>query len=155
HAGGRACQRRSDVMTLEHNPRLLRSAAGLSVQVNANGSIRRMDHRDIIVNLFPGTEIEGGPTNLYLRRHGTSIASTPLVGPRCPGTVHLGDTGLTVRGEWSGIRFTVELVLAESAPAWFWHVKLENGGTAPAMVDVVYAQDLALADYGAVRMNEY
>src|SRR6185295_15034258 len=51
--------------------------------------------------------------------------------------------------------FTVSLVLASAAPAWFWHVALENADTGPVEVDLVYAQDLALANYGAVRMNEY
>src|SRR6185369_13536445 len=45
--------------------------------------------------------------------------------------------------------------LAADAPAWFWHVTLENAGAAPVTVDLVYAQDLALANYGLVRMNEY
>jgi len=44
--------------------------ADLSIKVNANGSIRLMDHRDI---LFLGTEIEGGPANLHLRRQGAIV----------------------------------------------------------------------------------
>ena len=32
---------------------------------------------------------------------------------------------------------------------------MENKGAAPVVVDLIYAQDLALAHYGAVRMNEY
>src|SRR5262249_22982953 len=62
---------------------------------------------------------------------------------------------LTVRGEWQGIRFTASLVLAASAAAWFWHVALENTGQATATVDLLYAQDVALAHYSAVRLNEY
>ena len=54
------------------------SPSGLQVQVHANGSIRRMDYRDILLNLFLDNEIEGGPSNLYLRRHDISISSTPL-----------------------------------------------------------------------------
>jgi hypothetical protein len=46
------------------------SPSGLAVMVNRNGSLRRIEHRDVVLNTFPGTEIEGGPTNLYLRRHG-------------------------------------------------------------------------------------
>ena len=47
------------------------------------------------------------------------------------------------------------LVLAESAPAWFWHLALENHGDEAETLDLIYVQDLALADYGAVRLNEY
>ena len=46
------------------------SPSGLAVVVNQNGSLRRMEHRDVVFNSFPGTEMEGGPANLYLRRHG-------------------------------------------------------------------------------------
>ena len=58
-------------------------------------------------------------------------------------------------GEWQGIRFAVVLTLADSAPAWFWHVMLENTGPAAVTVDLIHAQDLGLAAYGAVRLNEY
>ena len=142
-------------MTSQVFPARFESPSGLSVQVNANGSIRRIDHRDIIINLFLGSEIEGGPTNIYLRRHGTSIESVPLLGPRSPAVVFVDENGLTVQGEWNDIGFTLSLTLAQSAPAWRWHGTLENTGTAPAVVDLIYAQDLALAHYGAVRMNEY
>ncbi|HEY2387702.1 MAG TPA: hypothetical protein VGK30_12125 [Candidatus Binatia bacterium] len=137
------------------NPVQLRSASGLVVQANRNGSIRRMDHRDVILNMYLGSEIEDPPANLYLRRRGSPIAWTPLLGPHAPGTIHLDESGLVVRGEWQGVRFTLALVLAAAAPAWFWHLALENAGSVPIDVDVVYAQDVALAPYGAIRMNEY
>jgi 1,2-beta-oligoglucan phosphorylase len=131
------------------------SPSGLQVQVHANGSIQRLDHRDILLNLFLGNEIEGGPTNIYLRRRETSIASIPILGPRSPAVFRLDERGLTARGEWQGIRFTASLALAATAAAWFWRVALENTGKAAATVDLLYAQDVALAHYGAVRLNEY
>ena len=106
-------------------PIRLASPAELAVQVNSNGSIRRIDHRDVIVNAFLGNEMEGGPANLFLRRRTDasrshrSIEWTPLLGPRSPGTVRLDEQGLEIEGEWSGLRFRVSLVLAASAPAWF------------------------------------
>ncbi|MFZ0241759.1 MAG: hypothetical protein WAL90_08955, partial [Desulfobacterales bacterium] len=139
----------------ENFPHLLQSPSGLKIEVNANGSIRRMDHGDILLNLFLGTEIEGGPANLYLRRHGTSMEAVPLLGPQSPAAIHLDERGLSAGGQWRGIRFWVALVLAESAPAWFWHLRLENTRPTPEKLDVIYAQDLALAHYGAVRINTY
>jgi cellobiose phosphorylase len=136
-------------------PARFESPSGLSVEVNANGSVRRIDHRDVILNLFLGTEIEGGPANIYLRRHDTSTDSVPLLGPRSPAAVHVDQYGLTVEGEWRRVRFHVALVLAQSATAWLWHVALENAGTSGASVDLIYAQDVALAHYGAARINEY
>src|SRR5262245_60384608 len=104
------------------------SPSGVAVQIDANGSIRRIDRGDVVVNAYLGNELEGGPANLFLRRRGERIEWIPLLGPRSPGTVHLDERGLEVRGEWSGLRFRVSLRLAQAAPAWFWHVSLENGG---------------------------
>jgi cellobiose phosphorylase len=142
-------------MSAAPDPVRVASPSGLTVQVNANGSIRRIDHRDVIVNAFLGTEVEGGPANVYLRRRGARIAWTPLLGPRSPGAVRLDERSLEVTGEWSDLRFRLSLVLATSGPAWFWHVALENAGRAPETIDLLYAQDVALADYGLLRLNEY
>jgi hypothetical protein len=126
------------------------------VEVNANGSMRRIDHRDIFLNLFLGNELEGGPTNIYLRRHGPEIATIPLLGPLSPAVFHLDEQGLIATGEWNGIRITASLRLAASAAAWFWRVTLENTGHAAATVGLIYAQDVALAHYGVGRaLNEY
>jgi cellobiose phosphorylase len=139
-----------------YGPRHLASPSGLVVQVNRNGSVRRIDHRDVTVNTFLGNELEGGAANLYLRRHdGSRVEWTALLGPRSPGHVRMGKNGVEIAGEWSGLRFRVSLVLAASAPAWFWHVVLKNAAGTSCRVDLVYAQDVALANYGAVRLNEY
>ena len=139
-------------MTPHIFPVRFESPSGLCLQVNTNGSIRRFDHRDVILNLFLGSEIEGGPANVYLRRHGTSIECVPLLGPRSRGAVCVDEHGLAVRGEWNGVAFTLSLTLARSAPVWLWRGTLENKGADPVLVDLVYSQDLALAPYGAVRM---
>jgi 1,2-beta-oligoglucan phosphorylase len=136
-------------------PVSLSSTSGLRVQINANGSLRRIDHRDVILNLFPGNEIEGGPTNLYLRRRDGSGDAIPLLGPASGARYRIREDGFAARGTWNAVRYEVSLRLAQDAPAWFWHVTLENTGDAPLTVDLIHAQDLALSDYGAVRQNEY
>ena len=136
-------------------PVRIASASGLSVEMNANGSLRRMDHGDIILNLFPGNEVEGGPANIYLRRLNDSPASTPLLGPGSPAAYQTTERGITATGQWGDLKFRVTLVLAESSPAWFWHVTLENTGAMDLTCDLIHTQDLALAHYGAVRLNEY
>lgn len=141
-------------------PIQLVSPSGLKVQVNANGSIRRMDFGDVLLNLFLGTEVEWGPANLYLRRHGEVIEWIPLLGPKSPSRIAVRPSACPKREVWMlgecwGIYYTVGLVLAESASAWFWHVALENTGDHAETVDLIYAQDLGLADYTLVRSNEY
>ena len=129
------------------HPVALASASGLSVQLNANGSLRRIDHRDVIVNLFPGSEVEGGSTNLYLRRRNGRNDSTPLLGPRCPASYRISDQGFAARGAWGGIRFHVSLRLAHSDPAWFWHVARGFfGWLEPDHPTATSAVDLAFVD---------
>ena len=131
------------------------SSSGLTVRVNTNGSIHRIDHRDVIVNAYLGNEMEGGPANLFLRRRGARIEWTALLGPGSPGVVRLDARSFEVAGEWEALRFQVSLRLATSASAWFWHVTLENADLREVAIDLLYAQDLGLADYGGVRLNEY
>lgn len=141
--------------TPQTGPFALASPSGLRVQFNANGSLRRMEHRDIVLNLFPGNALEAGPANLYLRCRGGDAAFIPLLGPLSPATYTLEDQRFVASGTWQGLRFAAALVLAETAPAWFWQVSLENQGRETVAVDLIHTQDLALAPYGAIRMNEY
>ena len=131
------------------------SPSGMSLELNANGSIRRIDHGDIMLNLFLGNEAEGGPANVYVRLHGQRMQAIPLLGPASPASYQIHERGLLACGQWGGLIFRLKLVLAESAPAWFWHVELENIGANAVTCDLILTQDLALAHYGAVRLNEY
>jgi cellobiose phosphorylase len=135
----------------------LHSRTGMRADINANGSLRHFECDPVSLNLFVGNEMEGGPANLYLRRHGERIEWTPLLGPRSPTRFAADAAGGTLRGAgtWCGIEYSLALVLADSAPAWFWHLRLENTTSRVLQVDLSYAQDLALAPYGAVRLNEY
>ena len=131
------------------------SPNGLSVELNANGSVRRMDCGDIMLNVFLGNEAEGGPVNIYLRRLGETVESIPLLGPGSPASYQTRGRGTVACGSWGALAFRLRLVLAESAPAWFWHVEVENTGTEAVACDLIHTQDLAIAHYGAVRLNEY
>src|SRR5882757_181381 len=105
----------------------LASRAGLSVELNANGAVRRFDCGNVALALFVGNEVEGGPTNVYLRRHvNGAIEWTPLLGPSSPTRFHSQpiDGQLVGMGLWQGIRYSIALVLAQAATAWFWHVQL-------------------------------
>jgi cellobiose phosphorylase len=138
--------------------RRLTSRSGLSVEVTSRGAIRRFDCGSTSLGLFVGNELEGGPANLYLRRHhGGATEFTPLLGPRSPTRFDLrqADSRLIGAGAWHGIDYVIALVLAQDAPAWFWHVRLLNTTPAQHQLDLIYAQDIALAPYGIVRLNEY
>jgi cellobiose phosphorylase len=133
----------------------LSSRSGLRAEINANGSLRRFDCESICLPLFVGNELDGGPTNLYLRQHGSPLAWVALLGPNSPTSFHTASGMLVGTGTWRGINYTIALVLSESSPTWFWHVHLENTNSEAVTVDVTYAQDVALASYGGIRLNEF
>ncbi len=137
------------------NASRISSPSGMSAEINANGSIRRIDHQDIMLNLFPGNEAEGGPTNIYLRHRGNPADSIPLLGPQSPASYQADGRSLSACGTSGDLAFRLRLVLAESEPAWFWHIEVENTGSQAVTCDLIHTQDLALAHYGAVRLNEY
>ncbi len=136
-------------------PIRITSPSGLSVELNANGSIRRMDHGDIMINLFLGNEMDGGLPNLYLRRLGDKVESIPLLGPDSPASYEAELRGFTAHGKWGKIVFRLRFILAESATAWFWHLELENTGTSSITCDLIHTQDIGIAHYGAIRLNEF
>jgi cellobiose phosphorylase len=136
----------------------LASPSGLRVDFNRNGSMRRFDAGGVTLNLFVGSEADGGPANLWLRRLGAGAAeATPLLGPASP-TAFAADPlrrALEGSGETMGLRYRLTFELADTLPAWSWRVAVHNASDAPVDVDVVFAQDLALAPYAALRLNEY
>ena len=117
--------------TLDSTPTRLTSPSGLRAELNLNGSLRRFDCEAIALALFVGNEVEGGPTNVYLRRHTDKIEWIPLLGPFSPTRFHQDPaTGRLIGvGTWSGIDYSLTLSLAQGKPAWFWHVRL--GKTLP------------------------
>jgi cellobiose phosphorylase len=143
------------------SPFRLSSAAGGSVEITTSGSLRRFDFEAVSLLLFIGGELESGPANVYLRRRGAAdgrvVDFTPLLGPASSTQFQLDPdaTRLTGSGSWMGLDYRCSLVLAQRAPVWFWHVSIENRGASAQQLDLTYAHDVALAPYGAVRMNEY
>lgn len=133
-------------------PFRLGSPQGLSVTLNENGSIQCIEHEDVLINLFPGNELEGGPANIYLRVNGVP---TPLLGPRSNSRFTFEQDRFAASGEAAGVRYALTLLLAQQSPAWFWRVSLENMSSEPATIDLIYAQDIGLCSYWSARNNEY
>ncbi len=47
---------------------IITSRSGMRCEINANGSLRRLSCGDIVLNLFPGNEVEGGPASSALAK---------------------------------------------------------------------------------------
>lgn len=136
-------------------PARIESPSGLRLEINANGSLRRIDHGDIMINLFPGNEVEGGLANVFLRILGEEQVLVPLLGPESPAGCRFDDLGLFSSGRVGDVLFRLRLVLSGSATVWFWHVEVENIGNKSINCDLLFTQDTGLAHYGAIRLNEY
>ena len=139
----------------------LTATGGLTAELNGNRSLRRFECGAVSLLLFPGSEMEGGLTNLYLRRHDNRPDEPApwarLLGPGSPtgAGAQLAPGHWRAQGQWQGLEYTLELRLAAAQSAWFWLLTLSNSTPTDATLELSYAQDLALAPYGAARNNEY
>jgi CRISPR-associated protein Csx3 len=141
-------------MTRGHHE--LSSASGLRAVFTEEACLARLDAGDTSLLMYPASAHEAGPANLYLRLlDGDNAAWVPLLGPSSPSVVTWGDHGPVATGEWQGLRYAAGFRLAEGAPAWFWHVGVENTGDTDVVVDLVLTHDPGLAPYGAIRTNEF
>ncbi|HVS06829.1 MAG TPA: hypothetical protein VHK65_11790 [Candidatus Dormibacteraeota bacterium] len=137
-------------------PGSVSSRSGISAHFTSSGNLRRLDAGDRSILLYPADELEAGPANLYLRLRGDhDCEAVALLGPGSPSTVSWGDTGPIISGEWRDLQYSVTFRLADTLAAWFWHISVTSRRAAQSEIDFVYAQDLALAPYAAVRTCEY
>ena len=137
----------------------LANSAGLSLELNRDGGLRRIQFRDDVVNLFMGNGMEPGPANVWLRlRRGDRVEAVPLLGPQSPlrarASRDRGD-GFESQGEWQGFGIALRLVLGEQEATWCWQVRLENRSSRERTVDLLHGQDIGLSSPGAVRLNEH
>ncbi|HKB77246.1 MAG TPA: hypothetical protein VKC58_11670 [Myxococcales bacterium] len=134
----------------------LTNAAGLSLELNPDGGARRIGFGGVAVNLFMGNGMEPSPANVWLRMHrGAKVEAVPLLGPQSPLRRQASAEGFGASGEWQGMHIEIRLALAEDRPTWCWQVRLVNRSHEELRADLIFGQDLALASYGAVRLNEY
>ncbi|HSI99325.1 MAG TPA: cellobiose phosphorylase [Patescibacteria group bacterium] len=133
----------------------LRSPAGVAIEILANGAIFAIRHGGVLVNQVLGSPVEGGLGNLYLRRRTRAgVAAVPLLGPASASRLRTSADAATWEGSFDGVDYACTLRLAPGQPSWFWTVELENRRRGAVSVDAVLAQDLGIADEGAVRASE-
>lgn len=137
----------------------IRNQAGLEVELLSHGALRRLQlDSGLLLNLFPGNELEGGPANIWLRRRDAGSddwRAVALLGPLSPLSVHMADGAFEMRGTWDGLALRLQLRLAADEPTLFWHLQAINDCGTACDIAPVLLQDVGLADYGAVRTNEF
>lgn len=135
----------------------LLSPVGLHAEFNTNGNLRRLMLDKLCVNLFTPNGLEEGSTALVLRcrQGGEVVGALNLMSPSSGAQWRLEGGQWQVRGHWGELRYCAWLQLSASDSVWFWHVAVHNCGTAALTVDMLLLQDVALAPYGTIRVNEY
>src|ERR1700682_4800305 len=85
------------------DPLRLTNAAGLSLELNRDGGVRRIGFGGLAVNLFMGNGMEPSPANVWLRLHrGAKVEAGPLLGPPSPLRGQASAEGFEASGEWQG-----------------------------------------------------
>lgn len=135
----------------------LDNCRGFGFELNDNASVRRIYCDPVVLNLFTGTELDGGLCQFYLRRHqaGQIDATVALLGPASPLAFGHTSSGWCGQGHWQGVAIELQLQLAATDTAWFWHIRLENTRSDAVTLDIIHTQDVGLAHYGTLRLNEY
>ena len=116
-----------------------------------SGDLSEITKHTTMINQLISNPIDGGLNNVYLRVFtGSTIKSYPLIGIKSQSRVSFSDSQVIWKGEVEGVSYQVIFTLTEQ-DIWFWNVKVEGENKE---IDVIYGQDLGLANKGAVRSNE-
>ena len=140
-------------------PRVLTLAGatsqGARAEMLAHGGLKSLACGDVSITLFPAHELEPGAAQVVLRqRQSGRWEPTPLTGPAAPGRRRCVGGRTWLEGCVGDLAYRLEWVPAAQAAAWFWHLELHNQGAHGQMLDVLWLQDVALAPWSAVRLNE-
>ncbi|MFW5437823.1 GH36-type glycosyl hydrolase domain-containing protein [Paenibacillus apiarius] len=104
-----------------------------------------------MINQLMTSPIDGSMNNLYLRIHGEAgIRFFPLLGIHSGSMVSSGGGRIIWEGAAEGVEYRVTFAPAKEG-VWFWDVVMRGDGV---KIDVIYGQDIGIADTGAVRSNE-
>src|SRR5438094_3502896 len=100
-----------------------RSASGMWAGFTSSGTLRRLEIDGLSVLLYPASELEPGPANIYLRVKGTPLDALAILGPQSGAHVQWTPEGPVVSGQWHDLDYRAAFCLAEAVPAWFWQVE--------------------------------
>ncbi len=129
------------------------SESGVHIAIGDNGTVLGIDAQGVHVSLHHGSMLQPIGTNIYLRIRRDETVATPLLGPAsCSRFVNNSGTFIAT-GDWMGISYTCQLVLAPADTTWMWKVALVNHGRNTTTIDLIYVQDIGLTEVGG-ELNE-
>lgn len=115
------------------------------------GDIREIRNKEIMINQMIGDAISGSVNNIYLRVYTENdIKNFKLLGINSDSLFSYNDESVKWEGKEEGISYSVTLTLA-TENTWYYEIVLDGNGET---VDIVYGQDISIADKGGVLANE-
>lgn len=115
------------------------------------GDIFEFNQDGVLINGYQGTMNDGSINNIWLRVYNDDgVHSYPLIGIRSKSKISKGQNSLTYSGTVENVRYEVTFYAAGEG-LWFWNVELTGENK---LVDVVYGQDIGVAQKGSVLSNE-
>lgn len=117
-----------------------------------SGDIFEFTYENFLINQFQGSAKEGSANNIWLRiyQDDGKIKVYPLLGIASGSQMSKGKTTLVYNGKVENISYTVTFYMAAQG-IWLWNVELDGDGQ---IVDLVYGQDIGVADKSAILTNE-
>lgn len=146
-------------MKIFHTDQLIHFVRGnSSYTFLPTGDIYQFTNGSIRLNGFTGTKKEGSVNNIWLRiykKHEADQCQTgpsfyPLLGITSLSHISKNDNSLCFLGSIDDI--TYQVIFRPAADCWFWDISLEGGKG--KTIDLVYGQDLGMAEQNALLENE-
>ena len=127
----------------------------ISVNLNANGDIKRIMAGDIAINQFSVSTLDVPAGGIFLRLGGEVFSL--LGGFAQEFSVDKNGNNIIWRGKAGKVSYKVVMYLTcnneNTKNLWFFEIELKNEGR-PVKFDLIYAQDLGLATEGHISSNE-
>ncbi|SBT11299.1 GH36-type glycosyl hydrolase domain-containing protein [Vibrio celticus] len=128
----------------------------LTLDFSEHNVLHTIKHGTVMLNLYSPSEFESALSNIYLRtHHEDTIEFTPLMHFNKAMRTYRNDDGLVV-WETKTDAFCASVVISFAADSekLYFTTKVDNVSASTLTYDLVFGQDLALADEGAVKSNE-
>ena len=118
-----------------------------------SGDLFEITHGQAMINQIRGNLVDGSMNNIYLRIYdeAENINSVkPMIGIQSGSRFFHGNSQVQWIGASGNVAYKVTFTLA-SEGIWFWKVEVDAGDK---VVDVLYGQDVGLANRGMIQSNE-
>ena len=115
------------------------------------GDIFEILSGDIMINMFNGTCKEGSLNNIYIRVYKDKLIKViPLLGIKSKSKIFYSENSILYKGNEDELNYEVKFTLSHNN-IWFYEVNVFSENVE---IDIVYCQDVAIANKAAVLSNE-